>query len=122
VAFITPIMYIDRGAVKMKTLSDDLLQEIVRRLVAEFDPEQIILFGSHAWGTPDEDSDVDLMVIVSESDERPAARATRAYRAMGLLAAPVEFMVKTRSEVARYQDVRPSLEWKVLRQGKSVYG
>ena len=32
----------------MGVLSDDLLQEIVRRLVAEFDPEQIILFGSHA--------------------------------------------------------------------------
>ena len=36
----------------------------MRRLAAEFDPEQIILFGSHAWGTPTEDSDIDLLVIV----------------------------------------------------------
>ena len=30
----------------------DVLPEIVRRLVAEFDPEEIILFGSRAWGQP----------------------------------------------------------------------
>ena len=36
----------------MKTIPEWLLQAIVERLVAEFHPEQIILFGSHAWGTP----------------------------------------------------------------------
>ena len=42
----------------------------------EFDPEQIILFGSHAWGTPSEDSDIDLLVIVPDSDARPTQRAS----------------------------------------------
>ena len=46
----------------MKIVSDELLHEMTRRLVAEFQPEQVILFGSHAWGTPNEDSDVDLLV------------------------------------------------------------
>lgn len=32
-------------------------------LVNQFDPEKIILFGSHAWGEPDEDSDVDLLIV-----------------------------------------------------------
>ena len=36
----------------MKTIDPSLLEEITRRLVAEFEPEQIILFGSHAWGMP----------------------------------------------------------------------
>ena len=48
----------------MKELSQGILREITRRLVAEFQPEQVILFGSHAWGTPHQDSDVDLLVIV----------------------------------------------------------
>jgi len=39
----------------MKTVPPELLAEITRRLVAEFQPEQIILFGSHAWGTPNEE-------------------------------------------------------------------
>ncbi len=33
----------------MQTTAEEVLPEIVRRLVAEFDPEQIILFGSRAW-------------------------------------------------------------------------
>jgi len=40
----------------MKTIPVELLQEITRRLVAEFEPEQIILFDSHAWGIPGDDS------------------------------------------------------------------
>jgi predicted nucleotidyltransferase len=36
----------------VKTLSQDLLDEVKDRLVAEFQPEQVWLFGSHAWGEP----------------------------------------------------------------------
>ncbi|PSO87519.1 MAG: hypothetical protein BRC46_08540 [Cyanobacteria bacterium QS_6_48_18] len=50
----------------MKTLSDELLAEITSRLVATLNPESIYLFGSHAWGTPHGDSDVDLYVIISD--------------------------------------------------------
>lgn len=40
------------------------IQELSRRIAEEFQPEKIILFGSHAYGTPHEDSDVDLLVIL----------------------------------------------------------
>ena len=39
------------------------LKEITDKIVKEFRPEKIILFGSWAWGIPDKDSDVDLLVI-----------------------------------------------------------
>ena len=55
----------------MQTIDQELLDEVVDRLAVEFDPEQIILFGSHAWGTPSEDSDIDLLVVVPRSEERP---------------------------------------------------
>ncbi len=66
----------------MKALDTDLPEEMTRRLVDEFHPEQIILFGSHAWGTPNDNSDIDLFVIVPESALSPAQGATRAYRAL----------------------------------------
>jgi predicted nucleotidyltransferase len=50
----------------MPTTTEDVLPEIVRRLVEKFDPEEIILFGSRAWGQPRPDSDYDLFVIVAE--------------------------------------------------------
>ncbi|MBI3757138.1 MAG: nucleotidyltransferase domain-containing protein [Deltaproteobacteria bacterium] len=106
----------------MKTVSPELLAEITRRLVAEFQPEQIILFDSHAWGTPNEDSDVDLCVILSRSDEKPIKRAVRAQHCMDRLLVPTDIMVKTRTEIDRYRHVPASLERKILQQGKILYG
>ena len=40
------------------------IEELSRRIAREFDPERIVLFGSYAQGTPTEDSDVDLLVIL----------------------------------------------------------
>ena len=61
----------------MKTIQPGLLEEAVERLKKEFQPEEIYLFGSHAWGTPSEDSDVDLMVIGRRYDERQVSEIER---------------------------------------------
>jgi len=42
-----------------------MIQQMVRRIVSGFDPESIILFGSHARGDAGPDSDVDLLVVMS---------------------------------------------------------
>jgi predicted nucleotidyltransferase len=44
------------------------LSEIVRRLVAEYQPEKIILFGSYAYGEPNEDSDLDVLIVKETPD------------------------------------------------------
>jgi uncharacterized protein len=41
------------------------IERIVRQIVKNFDPQQIILFGSYAYGTPTEDSDVDLLILMN---------------------------------------------------------
>ena len=48
----------------MTTVDTTVLDEMTRRLVAEFQPEQIILFGSHARGDAGKYSDVDLLVLM----------------------------------------------------------
>ena len=40
------------------------IRDVGRRIVREFNPQRIILFGSHATGTPTADSDVDLLVVL----------------------------------------------------------
>ena len=40
------------------------IDELAQRIAQEFDPDRVILFGSHAYGTPAEYSDVDLLVIM----------------------------------------------------------
>ena len=105
----------------MQEITPSLLNEITRRLVDEYQPEEIILFGSHAWGTPDRDSDLDLLVIVTESDLSPARRAVRAHRRLQGMNVSKDILVRTRSEVERYRHVRASLEHQILNKGSVLY-
>jgi len=98
------------------------LKEITQRLVAEFAPERIILFGSHAWGHPGENSDVDLLVVVSESDLSPPRRAARAYRCLREVPVPLDILVRTREEVERTRHLPASLIHEVWERGRVLYG
>jgi predicted nucleotidyltransferase len=106
----------------METTAADIVPEIVRRLVDEFDPEEIILFGSRAWGQPRPDSDYDLLVIVSDATEPPARRATRGYRCLRGISVPTDLIVSTRGEFDRYRRVPASLEAEIVERGKVLYG
>jgi predicted nucleotidyltransferase len=45
-------------------VSKRTIKKVTKEIVAHFRPRQVILFGSYAYGTPTEDSDVDLLVIM----------------------------------------------------------
>jgi len=106
----------------MSRLTDSKLGEITQRLVRELDPHQIWLFGSHAWGQPDDDSDVDLLVIVDRSDEPGYRLAQRAYRALYGVRFPCDVIVHTRQEVERARQVTVSLLRKIVENGRVLYG
>jgi predicted nucleotidyltransferase len=108
--------------VVVKTLQPGLLEQAVERLKCEFQPEQIWLFGSHAWGAPTEDSDVDLMVIVPSSDERPIRRMQRAQRCLRGIGFAKDVLVNTRPEFDRYRHLKASLSHKIFEQGRKLYG
>jgi len=103
-------------------ISQQLLSEITNRLVAEFAPEQIYLFGSHAWGEPTADSDVDILVIVNNSEQKPAQRAMRAHMRLLDIQAPLDILVKTRAEFEQYLHVYASLTAQIVERGKLIYG
>ena len=101
-------------------VTDELLRQISDQIVAEFGPEQIILFGSHARGDPDPDSDVDLLVIM-ENEEPPAARSARVSRACRPRYLPMDIMVRTPHEVsAALRGFDPFLE-DILAHGRTLY-
>ncbi len=105
----------------MRPVNDTLLDEMTSKLVKEFQPEQVILFGSHAWGTPDRSSDVDLMVIVEQSELSDYERAVLALACLRDVDVPKDVIVKTRAEFDFFRNVRASLEHKVARRGKVLY-
>jgi predicted nucleotidyltransferase len=105
----------------MRTINDDLLREVTRRLVEQFQPEQVILFGSQVWGKPTADSDIDLMVVVTQSDLSDYERSVLGHRCLKGLDIAKDVVVKTRAEFDFFRDVRASLEHKIAHQGKVLY-
>lgn len=45
-------------------VTDQDIRDLAARIAAEFRPQRVILFGSHAYGIPHQDSDVDLLVVM----------------------------------------------------------
>jgi uncharacterized protein len=99
-----------------------LLRQIVSRISEKMKPEKIILFGSYAWGKPNEGSDIDLFIVVSESNKRSYQRAQEVYRLLRGIVAPIEIIVQTKDEVSRNLKVTTSLAKKVLEEGRVLYG
>ncbi len=106
---------------KQETIADAIL-EATRRISQTLDPEKIFLFGSHAWGIPTPDSDIDLFVILKDSDQPPYRRASKAYQSLRGMRAPIEVVVRTNEEVQKSNSVKTSLARKVLTEGKLLYG
>ncbi|MCB1211206.1 MAG: nucleotidyltransferase domain-containing protein [Verrucomicrobiales bacterium] len=106
----------------LRERAEPVIQEATKCLVEEFRPEQIWLFGSYAWGEPTEDSDLDLYVVVSKSDVSSLSRAQRAHQILGNLALPKDVIIKTREELDRVKALRPTLAYKIMHEGRLLYG
>lgn len=93
---------------------------MVERLVERFTPEQIILFGSHARGTADLESDVDLLVIMPVVGSK---REKRVEMRMALddITVPKDVLVATPEEVARDRNLVGSIIRPALSEGKLLY-
>jgi len=74
------------------------IKEITNKIVREFDPEKVILFGSYAWGKPGPDSDVDLFVVKETSDSS-LKRIEKLDRIFSRREFPMDFLVYTPSEI-----------------------
>lgn len=111
-----------RRKIPRMNINEATLTEITRRLVSAYQPEQVILFGSQAWGKPDADSDIDLLVVVSDSEEPAYRRARTGYRSLFGLGVPCDVWVRTREEVSRKASLVTTLTHKILRDGRVLHG
>jgi uncharacterized protein len=99
-----------------------VVQEIVRRLVAEYAPERIILFGSYAYGEPHADSDIDLLVV----KDTPARFIDRQVAVLRLTTGMhkhlgLEPIVMTPAEVAQRLRIGDQFVEEMLRKGEVLY-
>lgn len=104
----------------MDAILEESLEDIKQRLVKELDPQQIILFGSHAYGQPDADSDVDLLIVMN-SHERPVARAARVSRLLRPRPFPIDILVRTPEEIRYRLEIGDQFMREIVERGRILY-
>jgi len=95
------------------------ITNISRQIVQEYHPEQIILFGSYAYGTPRPDSDVDLLVVMPYEGHA-------AYKALEILTHinppfAIDLLVRTPEEVQRRLALNDFFLRDVVTKGRILY-
>ena len=75
------------------------IQQFVDEVVRHFQPDAVILFGSHAYGHPTEDSDVDLLVIMPHRGS--AAQMATRIRLACPRTFPMDLLVRSPTEINR---------------------
>lgn len=106
------------------TVTDADLVAMSARIAEEIHPERIILFGSHARGEANPDSDVDLLVITREGYGPHHSRRrvlAQLWRSLARIPKPVDIILSSLDEVAQWQDTTNHVIARALREGKVLY-
>ncbi len=107
---------------KMRELTENLLEEITKRLAESIQPERIYLFGSHAAGNANQDSDVDLLAVVPDTEASLREIAIEGRRSLWDIEMPFDLIVCTESQFERFRDVKNSIMNEAFCLGRIVYG
>lgn len=99
-----------------------LIQEATRRLVEQFHPAKVILFGSRARGTATEDSDADFLVLTQTNPGRERRQLWLAMeRSMRGIGIATDIVVMTPEEYEAARDDSTSFAYPASREGKVLY-
>lgn len=82
-------------------------------------PEKIILFGSHAWGQPTPESDLDLLVVMN-FEGSPVRQAIQISRELELVT-PMDLLVRTPEQLRHRLEIGDSFMQEIVTRGKVMY-
>lgn len=99
-----------------------VVQRMLQKLVAEYAPQKVVLFGSYAYGTPGPDSDIDLLII-KETPERFLDRWATVHRILAGThrGIPVETLVATTQEIEKRLAIGDQFIKEILEKGEVLY-
>jgi predicted nucleotidyltransferase len=100
-------------------VEEDRITELAGRIAREYHPERIILFGSHARGTPTRDSDVDLLVVVP-CEGQPVWKAVEILNRLDPHF-PIDLLVRTPEQVRQRLEMNDFFMREIMEKGRVLY-
>ena len=97
------------------------LETVLGKLLKVYDPVQVYLYGSQAWGEPESDSDIDIFIVLETSELELDERIRIGVRAISGSGLDVDLLVMTRAEVAARKDHPSTLTHKILAKGIKLF-
>jgi len=98
----------------------ELIRAMADRIVRQFHPEMIVLFGSYARGEATQDSDVDLLVVMQVAHSRREVRR-QVYRALDDRLLPLDVVIATPEQVERQRSQVGTMIYPALQEGRVLY-
>lgn len=95
------------------------IQDCVEKIAKKFSPKRIILFGSHAYGNPGKDSDVDILVIMATI--LPPVEQAVEIRKFVDFPFSVDLLVRTPEQVEQRIALGDPFFREVMGKGRVVY-
>ena len=99
-----------------------IIQKMVEKIISDYAPEKVILYGSYAHGAPHRDNDIDLLII-KDTPERFLDRWVAVHRLLTGMhrSLPLEPLVLTPQEVEGRLAIGDQFIAEILRKGKVLY-
>ncbi len=105
---------------KAKQTVEKVVNEARDKLIELYNPLAIYLFGSYAWGHPDEFSDLDFLIVVEKTENR-YQDLVAGHKALVLLDLPKDILLLTKAEFEQDAEDISSIPYKVKKKGKQIY-
>ncbi len=94
-------------------------QGLIHQITDRFQPDPIILFGSYAYGEPDRDSDVDLLLVMNYKGSA-REQAVKVIQALDYHF-PLDLLVRSREQISKRIDQGDFFLREVLEKGQVLY-
>lgn len=106
---------------KRKRIPMKTIRAIVKHIAQKFDPEEIILFGSHAYGKPTTWSDVDLLVVMDIPKGHEFEKSLEIRRSLPALTFGLDVVVRSRKVIEKRKKLGDWFLVDVTEKGKVLY-
>ncbi len=106
----------------MEKISIFKINEAVRRLADAYQPLNIYLFGSYAWGKPHEESDLDFLVVLNDDIRLNLALHIKGKQALKSMDISTDIVLNHKFFFTERAEHPSTLQHKIKTEGKLVYG